>query len=57
MGRKDLKNRKDITLTLSKESHDFLAEYAKSTGIPKTRLVDKALEIMKEKIEKGERVF
>jgi len=57
MGIKDLKNRKHRTITISNELDEFIIEYSKKTGIPQSRIVDKALEILKERIEKGENIF
>jgi transcription initiation factor TFIIIB Brf1 subunit/transcription initiation factor TFIIB len=57
MGVKDLKNRKNINITLDKELLEFVDKYARQTGIPKTRIHDKALEILREKVEKGENIY
>lgn len=57
MGVKELKNRKNVNLTLDKELLAFMDKYAKETGIPKTRLHDKAMELLKEKYDNNEKIF
>ena len=57
LGVKDLKNRKNINITLDKKLLDFVHEYAQQTRIPKTRIHDRALELLKEKVEKDEKIF
>lgn len=44
MAIKILKNRKQFTSTLRNDLYEKLREYSKATGIPLTKLLDKALE-------------
>ena len=57
MGAKDLKNRKIPGISIDNKLISFLREYSKQTGIPQTRLLDKAIELLKEKVEKGENLY
>lgn len=57
MGIKDLKTRKVINIGIDKSLLARIDAYAAETGIPKTRLFDKALEIMLEKVKKKENIF
>lgn len=57
MGAKDLKNRQHTTLSIDNELFDFLTDYSKKTGIPKSRLVDIGLKLLKEKVKKGDNLF
>ena len=43
MGVKDLKNRKVINIAIDIEILERLDKYSKETGIPKTRICDRAL--------------
>jgi hypothetical protein len=57
LGAKDLKNRKIPGISIDNKLISFLREYSKQTGIPQTRLLDKAIELLKEKVEKGENLY
>lgn len=57
MGVKDLKNRKVVNISLRLDLIEKLDVLAEKTGLPKTRLCDRALELLFEKCEKGENLF
>lgn len=51
MAIKILKNRKQFTSTLRNDLYEKLREYSKATGIPLTKIIDKAIEEYLEKRE------
>jgi hypothetical protein len=57
LGTKDLKNRKVINISLELSLIEFLKDYSQRTGIPQTRLVDRAVTDLKEKVERGENIY
>jgi hypothetical protein len=57
LGARDLKNRKIPGISIDNKLISFLREYSKQTRIPQTRLLDKAIELLKEKVEKGENLY
>jgi hypothetical protein len=54
---KDLKNRKQLTVTVDIRLLEFIYRYSKKTNIPKSVLIDKGIELLKEKIDRGENIF
>lgn len=46
MGNKELKNRVTIGSAIDKELHKKLKEYSLQTGIPISKLLDKAIELL-----------
>ena len=57
MAWKNLKTRKQLTVTIDIKHSDFINAYSDKTGIPKSVLIDKGIEMLREKIEKGENLF
>jgi hypothetical protein len=57
MGVKDLKNRKLTSFAIDNELLDFLREYSKISKIPQSRIIDIAIKLFKEKVEKDEKIF
>lgn len=57
MGVKDLKTRKVVNISLDLKNIEKLKELSEKTGIPQTRLADKALELLFKKYESGEKLF
>lgn len=52
MAIKVLKNRKQFTSTLRNDLHDLIREYSDKTGVPLTKILDKAIE---EYLKKGKK--
>lgn len=52
MARKDLKNRVPVGSAIDKELHQWLKEYSKETSIPISKLLDKAIQLLKESTTK-----
>lgn len=48
MVRKDLKNRTPVGSAIDKELYNWLKEYSKETSIPISKLLDKAITLLKE---------
>lgn len=51
MVRKDLKNRTPVGSAIDNELYNWLKEFSKNTGIPISKLLDKAIELLKEEVE------
>ena len=52
MARKDLKNRTPVGSAIDKELYNWLKEYSKETSIPVSKLLDKAIILLKESTTK-----
>lgn len=46
MGRKDLTNREPVNCAVNKELNQRLIQLSNDTGIPKSKLLDKAIELL-----------
>lgn len=51
MVRKDLKNRTPVGSAIDNELYNWLKEYSKKTAIPISKLLDRAIELLKNSIE------
>lgn len=51
MGNKDLKNRTPISNAVRTELLNQLKDYSKETGVPISRLLDKAIELFLESVK------
>lgn len=51
MVRKDLKNRTPVGSAIDNELYNWLKEFSKNTGIPISKLLDKAIQLLKEEVE------
>ena len=51
LGNPNLKNRVIPNSAIDKELYNWLKEYSKETKIPLSRLLDKAIEILKESVK------
>ena len=52
MGTKDLKNRVAVSTTVKTDLHEWVKQYSQETSIPISKLMDKAIELLKESTEK-----
>ena len=52
MANKDLKNRTPIGSAVDKELYEKLKKYSKETGIPISKLLDSAIELLLAKIKR-----
>jgi hypothetical protein len=54
MGRKDLTTRKPVSISIRKDLIEKLQALSEETMIPQTKLVDRGIELLLEKRERGE---
>ena len=54
MARSDLKTRTPIGSAVDKELYNQLKEYSNNTQIPMSKLLDKAIRLLLESVNKGE---
>ena len=54
MARSDLKTRTPIGSAVDKELYNQLKEYSSNTQIPMSKLLDKAIRLLLESVNKGE---
>lgn len=54
MARNDLKTRTPIGSAVDKELYTKLKDYSKSTDIPMSKLLDRAIKLLLEQVNKGE---